>query len=983
MKKRILFFILAFLTSIGVANTVLAAKLGTPIGQYTTNADNQSFADLKISAPADYTGNIEDLTIHYMEYERFYDGITSMFYYQCKKVSKKGQQEVSEEYALIGGMGPQFFGAYVSAPGYDDSDIVYFSHDNYLYELEKPRVKINGKFTNDGTQYNIASGSKVEIVNPNVYECTNGDAAPFKTCFGKPRIKIGSSVISRYEGLPEGVVPDNDGNVVFTAEKNLTLSLRLYRTWSVFEEYSPYKKVNLTVGGQLPTPVVDWGWTTDGSDKSVRLTISLPDGATLPFGLTTEDIKVQELNYTSGMELNTPVTSLKTLNEFEEGFDWTMNEDPFTVHALYDIRLSADGCEPSEPVLVSFENKKIKLPTPEVWVDGVLVEDDGSSTVTRDVYIGSKVSVRKRDGMLSGYKNDILDFPARQVAYGQVWYRERLWGQDPDNAEINIPQTEEGDLSYFIVDKSLVGKTIYHRHRYDAEEGYTHIFETSERTPFHSMAIKSKGKLNIAGIYSQNKDNEIMWDMAIAALDYSGNADDVTLHYIEYSSGLTLSSYPYLPYYFSRKASAKGIKFTTQYANYGGTKPDFFAAYASAPGYEDSDVFYFKADGEELKTESPRVYVNGNLVAYRNSSVFGIKIPKGAEVRIENPNNYKLTEGEAAPFVTCIGTAFYSGLPDGVTPDESGNVTFTAESDIDLELNLIATNVPNVFDGWNTTICGLVIGGKLDAPECSFKWDEAYADYKVSIYAPKTYGGNLDDLTIHYVEYFGAGVNEEKSSQLRTTVGRHIARFEADAENIPDFYAAYVSAEGFEDSDVVYFTVEHDELNPFKIESPRVYVNGELVAHAELNPGYLTIPLGAEIRIENPNVFTPVTVRTRAAEGEAAPFETRFGTAFYKGLPSGVTPDANGNVTFTANEPGQDIPLELSLFPSGAFDGWHQTICLMTVNTQTGVENIESESNVHEEIYTMDGIRVTGKKLQKGVYIVVRNGKATKKVVNE
>lgn len=739
---------------------------------------------------------------------------------------------------------------------------------------------------------------------------------------------------------------------------------------------------NTVLAEKLPTPVVSWGWTTDGSNKSVRLKVSLPDGVSLPSGLTSNKVKVQELNYTSGMELNTPVTSLKTLNEFEEGFDWTMNEDPFTVHALYDIRLSADGYEPSDPVLVSFENKKIKLPMPEVWVDGVLVEDNGSNTATHDVYIGSKVSVSKCDGMLSGFKNDLLDFPARKVATSKIWYREWTGNLGTNNQEIEIPQTEEGEKSCFIVDKSLVGKKIYHRHMYLANDDYAAFFENSDKTPYHTMVIKSKGKLNIAGTYSENKDNAIMWDMAIAALDYSGNADDVTLHYIEYSSENSLS-FPYMPRYFSRKASAKGTIFTTQYANYGGSKPDFFAAYASAPGYEDSDVLYFKADGEEFNPESPRVYVNGNLVAYRNSSVFGIKIPKGAQVRIENPNNYELTEGEAAPFVTYIGNAFYKGLPDGVTADKSGNVTFTAENDIDLELSLIF-NVPNVFNGWDTTICGLVVGGKLDAPQCSFKWDKAYADYKVSIYAPKTYGGNLDDLTIHYAEYFGAGVNEEKSSQLKTTVGRHIAKFEADAENMPDFYAAYVSAEGFEDSDVVYFTVEHDEQNPFKIESPRVYVNGELVAHAELNPGYPTIPLGAEIRIENPNVFTPVTVRTRAAEGEAAPFETRFGTAFYKGLPSGVTPDANGNVTFTANEPGQDIPLELSLFPSGAFDGWHQTICLMTVSdTPTGVENIDSDANVHEEIYTMDGIRVTGKKLQKGVYIVVRNGKATKKVVNE
>ncbi len=796
-----------------------------------------------------------------------------------------------------------------------------------------------------------------------------------------------------------GTTVDNakveDGYLSFTipasvAGKEMQINLIAALESGMDKYFETSKLITLKVNKfniKLPTPIVRWrmpGGTEEFDRyKTVELVVTFPLGTTLPEGLTYDDIKVQEISYNSRLELNAPVESLKSLKSFDNGYRWEMGRDgdPYTDCPLYQIRLCADAYQPSDPVLVSFMNEKVKLPTPEVWVNGVLVEDDGSVTVTHDVPFGSKVSVRKRDGILPGFKNDIMDFPARQIATSHVYYREwRGVVGSENNVEIDIPQTEEGDKSYFIVDESLVGKKIFHRHLYTPNEDYKKIFEESDRTPCHTMVMKGKGKLNITGTYSQNKDNPVLMDMSIAASGYADNEKDVTLHYIEYSSENSLS-YPYLPDYYSRKASAKGTVFTTQYANYGGTKPDFFAAYASAPGYEDSDVLYFKADGEELKTESPRVYVNGNLVAYSNSSVSGIKIPKGAEVRIENPNNYELTEGEAAPFVTCIGTAFYSGLPDGVTPDESGNVTFTAESDIDLELNLIATNVPNVFDGWNTTICGLVVGGKLDAPQCSFKWDNARAEYKVSIYAPETYGGNLDDLTIHYVEYFGAGVNEEKSSQLRTTVGRHIARFEAEAEDMPDFYAAYVSAEGFEDSEVVYFTVEHDELNPFKIESPRVYVNGELVAHAELNPGYLTIPLGAEIRIENPNVFTPVTVRTRAAEGEAAPFETRFGTAFYKGLPSGVTPDANGNVTFTANEPGLDIPLELSLFPSGAFDGWHQTICPMTVNTQTGVENIESESNVHEEIYTINGVRVTGKKLQKGVYVVVRNGKATKKVI--
>lgn len=976
MKQKILFFILAFLATIGVVNAVDTDKLPKPEMSWGWASDGSDKKVMLKLNPVQTSVSDANLYLQHVAYDGALNPITGDL------VSRQARE-------FINGVNWNYEGDPAkSMPLYryrlveegGRYEVIVSKSAESLAVFNGDKLSLDGGITVDGEP--LTEGQTVSV----------GQTIRFKKEIVLPKngpfdseLKIGTLTAASYDYTLENL--NDDGEYISfsiptsAAGKDMQFNI-MARLESGMEKYFETSKlITIKVNKiKLPTPVVSWGWKTDGSDKSVRLQVSLPEGVSLPSGLTYDKVKVQELNYTSDMELNTPVTSLKALSEFEEGFDWVMDGDPFTEHALYDIRLSADGYDPSDPVLVSFENKKIKLPTPEVWLDGVLVEDNGTSTVEHDVYLGSKVSVCKRAGILSGYKNDIIDIPARQVATSHVYYREWHRGQDPDNVEIDIPQTEEGDVSYFIVDKNLVDKEIYHRHIYSPNEEYSDIFETSERTPYHTMVIKSKGKLNISGTYSNNKDNTVMWDMTIEASGYSGNADDVTLHYIEYYSENTLTS-PYLPSYSSRKASVNGSVFTSQYANYGGSgAPKFFAAYASALGYEESDVLYFKAEGEELNTESPRVYVNDHLVAYSESSTSGMRIPKGAEVRIENPNVYTFADGEAAPFVTSIGNASYQGLPDGVTPDESGNVTFLAENDLDLELTLLS-NVPDVFDGWDTTICSFVVGGKLDAPVCGFKWNDALAAYNVSINAPTSYAGNLSDMTIHYAEYFGAGVNEEKSSQLKTATTRYSAKYAAEAEEMPDFYAAYVSAPGFEDSDVVYFNAEGEDL---KTESPRVYVDGELVAHAELSAINLTIPLGAEIRIENPNVFTPVAARTRAAEGETAPFETCFGQHFYSGLPSDVTPDANGNATFTANEGGKDINLELSLMPSGAFNGWHQTVCYMTVDdTPTGVANIDSESNVHEEVYTMDGLRVTGKKLQKGVYIVVRNGKATKKVVNE
>jgi len=51
-------------------------------------------------------------------------------------------------------------------------------------------------------------------------------------------------------------------------------------------------------------------------------------------------------------------------------------------------------------------------------------------------------------------------------------------------------------------------------------------------------------------------------------------------------------------------------------------------------------------------------------------------------------------------------------------------------------------------------------------------------------------------------------------------------------------------------------------------------------------------------------------------------------------------------------------------------------------DTPTGIEDIAEGCNAYEEIYTIDGIRVTGKNLKKGIYIVVRNGTAMKRTVN-
>lgn len=766
MRNKVLSFILAFLTFIGGANIANATKLSKPTGRFTTRAGDKYNLDLKISAPTDYSGNVEDLTIHYMLYEQKKVGDTGSWReYSSRKFSIKGTTEVNRSFITVGSIVPQFFAAYVSAPGYTDSDIIYFSLDGIKMNLDAPIMKINGEVATQDS-YNVRLGTKIELNNPNVYPCVTGDATPFMTCFGVP--VGGSKTALMYEGLFLGT--DDYGNVDFTIRGSYNFRLALDPCWGegtikeIFDS-SPISDKKLTA--ILPTPVASWGWYMDG--VRVRLKVEVPDDASLPDGLISSRIKVQEINYNSSLELNTPVTNLKTLKEFEDGVRWNMDGDPFNDCPLYEIRLSADGYAPSDPVLVSFENKKIKLPTPEVWVDGVLVEDDGSSTIEHDVYVGSKVSVRKRNGTLSGYKNDILDFPSRQVATSHVYYREWLTDEHDDNQEIDIPQTEEGDKSYFIVDNSLVGKKIYHRHIYSPNNDYKDIFEESNRTPYHSMAIlKTKGKLYITGEYLRNEDDPMKMDMSINVVGRTALlAKDVTIYYIAYSSDCYQQS-PYLPYYYSEKAFRKDKTVTCQYENVEGhLAPKFFAAYASAPGYEDSDVIYFKANGEELK-----------------------------------------------------------------------------------------------------------------------------------------------------------------------------------------------------------------------IESPRVYVNGELVAHAELSQDDLTIPFGVEVRIENPNVYTPATVRTSAAEGETLRYKTCFGQHAYRGLPAGVSPDADGNVTFPAVVPGQEIGLELMLMPtSEAFTKSDPTICNLTVNTQTGVEDIDSESNVHEEIYTINGVRVTGKKLQKGVYVVVRNGKATKKVI--
>ena len=986
MKQKILFFILAFLATIRVVNAVDTDKLPKPEMSWGWASDGSDKKVMLKLNPVQTSVSDANLYLQHVAYDGALNPIT-------------GDVTTRKANVFVNGMSWDYDGDPAnSMPLYryrlveegGRYEVIVSESAESLAVFNGDKLSLDGGITVDGeplTEGQTVSVGQTIRFKKEIVLAKNG---PFDS-----ELKIGTLTAASYDYTLENV--NDDGEYIsftipaYAAGKDMQFNI-IARLESGMEKYFETSKlITLKVNKiKLPTPVVSWGWTTDGSDKSVRLQVSLPDGVSLPSGLISDKVKVQELNYTSDMELNTPVTSLKALSEFEEGFDWVMDVDPFTEHALYDIRLSADGYDPSDPVLVSFENKKIKLPTPEVWQDGVLVEDNGTSTVEHDVYLGSKVAVRKRAGILSGYKNDIIDIPARQVATSHVYYREWHRGQNPDNEDIDIPQTEEGDLSYFIVDKSLVDKEIYHRHIYSPNEEYNDIFETSERTPYHTMVIKSKGKLSVpTGTYAPNPSNDMELELKLfAPQDYAENIDDLTIHYMLYKRSTDVTGTT--TYYDAEKKSVKGqsqlVEGILTYSSY----PLFVAAYVSAPGYEDSDIIYLK-EANELYLDVPRLYINGSVVKL-NSNVVDVVVPDGAEVSIVNPNVYKCNAEEgAAPFVTNFGLSSYTGFPEGYNyeGDANGNGSFIADKSKAQNFTLklffaLDSNDPfwSVCNGCEGVTYNLTVGGKLDAPTCSFKWNDLSAVYNVSINAPTTYGGNLDDLTIHYAEYFGAGVNEEKSSQLKTATARYSARYAAEAEEKPDFYAAYVSAPGFEDSDVVYFNAEGEDL---KTESPRVYVDGELVAHAELSVTDLTIPFGAEIRIENPNVFIPVTARTRAAEGETAPFETCFGQHLYSGLPSGVTPDDNGNVTFTADEAGQSIPLELSLLPqSGPFKGWHQTVCRMTVDdTPTGVENIDSESNVHEEIYTMDGIRVTGKKLQKGVYIVVRNGKATKKVVND
>ena len=408
----------------------------------------------------------------------------------------------------------------------------------------------------------------------------------------------------------------------------------------------------------------------------------------------------------------------------------------------------------------------------------------------------------------------------------------------------------------------------------------------------------------------------------------------------------------------------------------------FVAGYVSANGWEDSDVVYAPLSGSPYTLEAPRVYIGDAPLTGKDPSESYL-VPDGAQVRIVNPNVFSYTsEGDAAPFKTTFGQDFfYKNIPTGVEIDEAGTATFKADksnnANLDLELSILPDNLSAFNTGFVQNIISLQVGGKIDVPTGNYNWNDIYDKYVINISGP-SYVRMLPGYTLHYMEYFGAEPGKVKYSQMKTTKNETLYdRLDKDAA--PDFYGAYVSVPGLEDSDVIYFkaksTPDASTAEGFRLESPYLMINGEKVADTTVEVDH-----GTEIFIVNPNSYPML------AKSGTAPFLTTFGAGIHKNVPSDFDPQKG---SFVADRSNPSLSLELYAIPEEAYDkvftGWNEaSVYNVVVNdTQTGVDGIEVDADGSEEIYTMDGIRVTGKKLQKGVYIVVRNGKATKKVEND
>lgn len=373
---------------------------------------------------------------------------------------------------------------------------------------------------------------------------------------------------------------------------------------------------------------------------------------------------------------------------------------------------------------------------------------------------------------------------------------------------------------------------------------------------------------------------------------------------------------------------------------------------------------HYEISDEQVKADAVVSLLDKSAALCRDESNFGtwvINHASGYKGSATNSNNSSNAKKTAQAIITRL-------LAKGRTPGPTG-IILMDYAGTDAAYNGTSL-VDAIIDNNSRYHKGIL---RLPVPEV--RWETFTGTSKDNVLLKVTVADGIpDDVDVQHIAYDAhlRSRGDEVSSRKYGVFSKGFTwNFSGDPGTVSPIYRVRLSGDSYITSGEVISVFNRGKVTL----DPDIFVDDTPVSDGQ------TVSAGQTIRC-----------RKECGFEASGPFEARkvatWNASVADVAKSSFTSDGEYETfLIPASLAGKSISLQVTpTLESGMNQFFTSTPRIYKLNvmtdTPTGIEDIAEGCKAYEEIYTIDGIRVTGKNLKKGIYIVVRNGTAMKRTVN-
>lgn len=373
---------------------------------------------------------------------------------------------------------------------------------------------------------------------------------------------------------------------------------------------------------------------------------------------------------------------------------------------------------------------------------------------------------------------------------------------------------------------------------------------------------------------------------------------------------------------------------------------------------------HYEISDEQVKADAVVSLLDKSAALCRDESNFGtwvINHASGYKGSATNSNNSSNAKKTAQAIITRL-------LAKGRTPGPTG-IILMDYAGTDAAYNGTSL-VDAIIDNNSRYHKGIL---RLPVPEV--RWEPVSGTSKDNVLLKVTVAEGIpDDVDVQHIAYDAnlRSRGDEVSSRKYGVFSKGFTwNFSGDPGAISPIYRVRLSGDSYITSGEVISVFNRGKVTL----APDIFVDDTPVSDGQ------TVSAGQTIRC-----------RKECGFEASGPFEARkvatWNASVADVAKSSFTSDGEYETfLIPASLAGKSISLQVTpILESGMNQFFTSTPRIYKLNvmtdTPTSIEDIAEGCKAYEEIYTIDGIRVTGKNLKKGIYIVVRNGTAMKRTVN-